>query len=335
MKKASSTRDGEAAETEEAPDLSKRVSDLLKFFLARTRCTNEQLAERVGVSPSLISLLIKGTRKPTSEALQRIASGLGLDPGIWSVPNPRHDYCTIISPDAWTQTKGLLSHPTSANARAGLRWVRVPGWETLPKDDPKGFQLVRYSAHDHMVRRGIYRYLTLQDVDATIGINPKYVRLPANLELQFAILELYPCPEAELVLDAHVGEEVYHVLSGNTKFVFMKGFEFRPERVFAGTQTEVVECKAIVPAEAFDTVIKEHPRDAEYVLANREPIQAGARAPSAYFVPAVRYELNEGSSFTVDSTWPHGGFAPTESKDSVAPARLHMVTFGSSIEIPL
>ena len=87
----------------------------------------------------------------------------------------------------------------------------------------------------------------------------------------------------------------------------------------------------IEPA-ARETVLKEH-EDVELPDGFFTPIQFGAsKDPLHYEVDAVVYELEAGSSLTLDSTWPHAGFIlPTEADPNPRPALMHMVSHGSFV----
>lgn len=54
----------------------------LKELIAKKQITIDKLAEDAGVSPDVIYKTLAGKRKPTLATIGKIASALGVEPGI-------------------------------------------------------------------------------------------------------------------------------------------------------------------------------------------------------------------------------------------------------------
>src|SRR5277367_7182755 len=63
---------------ETEPDLNHRIAGRVRDLRAQRGLTLEALAERSGVSRSMISLIERGESSPTAVLLERLATGLGV-----------------------------------------------------------------------------------------------------------------------------------------------------------------------------------------------------------------------------------------------------------------
>lgn len=59
------------------------IGQTIRFFRARARLTQEQLALEVDIHPTEISRLEKGRRNPKWETMKRLAEGLGVP--LWKM----------------------------------------------------------------------------------------------------------------------------------------------------------------------------------------------------------------------------------------------------------
>src|SRR5215510_10519495 len=64
-------------------DLNQRIAERVRDLRTARGLTLETLAERSGVSRSMISLIERGESSPTAVLLERLAAGLGVHQQVW------------------------------------------------------------------------------------------------------------------------------------------------------------------------------------------------------------------------------------------------------------
>ena len=79
-------------------DLNQRIAAQVRSLRASRGLTLEELAERSGVSRSMISLIERGESSPTAVLLERLAAGLNV-PANWNtaLPSAPRNWCKPIS----------------------------------------------------------------------------------------------------------------------------------------------------------------------------------------------------------------------------------------------
>jgi transcriptional regulator with XRE-family HTH domain len=78
------------------PDLTARLAARLRGLRSERGLTLERLAERAGVSRSMISLVERGESSPTAAVLDRIAAGLGVTLASLFAAEPRADAAPLL-----------------------------------------------------------------------------------------------------------------------------------------------------------------------------------------------------------------------------------------------
>src|SRR5277367_1775785 len=74
---------------ETEPDLNHRIAGRVRDLRAQRGLTLDALAERSGISRSMISLIERGESSPTAVLLEKLASGLGVPlAALFDAPQP-------------------------------------------------------------------------------------------------------------------------------------------------------------------------------------------------------------------------------------------------------
>ena len=155
----------EDARVANAPDINSRIAARVRGLRASLRLSLEELAERCGVSRSMISLIERGESSATAVVLEKLAAGFGVplaalfdDPALPASPiSRRSDRTTWRDPES-----GYLRRSISpANFPSSIHIVEV----TLPA----GARVAYESASLHDIDQQVW----VQDgrIEVTVGEN--------------------------------------------------------------------------------------------------------------------------------------------------------------------
>src|SRR6516225_644768 len=155
----------EDARVANAPDINSRIAARVRGLRASLRLSLEELAERCGVSRSMISLIERGESSATAVVLEKLAAGFGVplaalfdDPALPASPiSRRSDRTTWRDPES-----GYLRPSISpANYPSSIHIVEV----TLPA----GARVAYESASLHDIDQQVW----VQDgrIEVTVGEN--------------------------------------------------------------------------------------------------------------------------------------------------------------------
>lgn len=100
----------------ETPDINARLAARLRGLRAERGLTLEALAERAGVSRSMISLVERGESSPTAAVLDRLAAGLGVSLASLFAEGARTD----ASPVSRRADQGTWRDPETGYVRRNL-----------------------------------------------------------------------------------------------------------------------------------------------------------------------------------------------------------------------
>jgi transcriptional regulator with XRE-family HTH domain len=103
-------------------DINKRLAARLRGLRGERGLTLEGLAERAGVSRSMISLIERGESSPTAAVLDRLAAGLGVTLASLFADEPRAD----ASPVARRADQAAWRDPATGYVRRNLSPPRHP-----------------------------------------------------------------------------------------------------------------------------------------------------------------------------------------------------------------
>jgi transcriptional regulator with XRE-family HTH domain len=102
-------------------DLNRRIADRVRSLRTARGLTLEELAERSGVSRSMISLIERGESSPTAVLLERLAAGLGVPlAGLFDAP------AAASQPVARRAGQGQWRDPASGYVRRNVSPAGFP-----------------------------------------------------------------------------------------------------------------------------------------------------------------------------------------------------------------
>jgi len=145
-------------------ELDRRIAGRVRELRTTRGLTLEQLAERSGVSRSMISVVERGESSPTAALLDKLAAGLGTTLNALFEP-PRDQ--TPPSPLARRAAQARWQDPDSGYVRHALS---PPGF-------PSMLQLVEVSYDTGALRAGVHEQLWVIEGTMTVSVGDQRYKL--------------------------------------------------------------------------------------------------------------------------------------------------------------